>query len=175
MGYTLVAVCDTKEFAYVKEILSESKDQKYNKIPYGRRCDRQLANEVLPYHMTVFHWGKEYDERYLTALEHYRFKAFTITVTGVNVMLAEEESLLLYLSIMPGEGYKAFAKELEEIIRGRISSFHHITLAVSKNHKNINDLYQRIYKKVSFPFNIHVKKLELYHIWNPVELYAVFS
>ena len=98
MGYTLVAKCGDGIFLQLESLLNKS-GVKSNKIPFGRDCDREAADNLLPYHMTVFHWGKAYDSLYLERIRELHFAPFRIEVTGVQVMSAEEGSSLLFFEI----------------------------------------------------------------------------
>lgn len=170
MGHTLVAQWNNDEFSRISRLAGLQPAGRYNKIPFGRNCDREDADLVLPYHMTVFHWRKSEDGRYLDRLNSLVFHPFRILVDAADVMCAEEGSFLLYLSVSPGAGYFSFVNELERILDARTSGFLHITVAVSKDENEISTLYRNISGGVTFPFSVSVSTLALYHIWNPVRL-----
>ena len=174
MGHTLIARCPDSSLMKIKNILSKT-DIVPNKIPYGRDCDRETANKILPYHMTVFHWAKSEDQRYLPRFRSFRFHPFEIVVTGVQVIPAEEGSRLLYLAVKSGKGYSDFCHELELTMGVHLNSFLHITLAVSKNDQEIEELRKQIVESIRFPFTIPIDRLELYHIWKPVKLMGVWK
>ena len=176
MGHTLVALFDTEGERKISSLV-ETVGQKQlpNKIPYGRDCDREKANERLPYHMTVFHWGKAMDAVYLDRLQSFQFTPCSIKVTGVSCMYAEEGSMLLYLNVEPDQGYMRLKEELECVLQSYTSGFLHITLAVSKEHDQILELKNSIEKQNGFPFRLNISSLGLYHIWKPVELVKVFK
>lgn len=175
MGHTLVARFDTEGERKILSLV-ETGGLKHlpNKIPYGRDCDREEADERLPYHMTVFHWGKAQDAVYLDRLQSFQFTPCSIKVTGVSIMYAEEGSTLLYLNVEPDQGYMKLKEGLECALQSYTSGFLHITLAVSKEHDQILELKKSIEKQTEFPFILNVSSLGLYHIWRPVELIKIF-
>ena len=169
MGYTLVAVWEPPAFNAWEEMLHEA-SLFPNKIPFGRKCDREEANQILPYHMTLFHWGKEKDGIYLPRVKGIKFSPCRLMVTGCEVMAAKEGSSLLCLKVQPGEGYSPMCAEVEEALHAKTSSFLHITLAVSKNREEILKIRNKTREFFRFPFRLTVSSLELYHIWKPVYL-----
>ena len=176
MGHTLIARFEQTAFQPVETLIMQESPFGINKIPFGRNCDREKANRVLPFHMTVFHWKKEDDGKYLERLNAYRFRPFHITVTGAHIMHAGEQSALVYFSVMPGEGYLPFQAELEAKLNERLPlNGLHITAAVTKNRQEAEALLKILRDKLVFPFSLPVSRLELYHIWRPVELKRTFS
>lgn len=177
MGHTLVTRFD---FIGYKKICSlvedaEGKHQKLLKIPYGRNCNRVEADKNLPYHMTVFHWGKEQDSIYLVRMHEFQFSPCSLTVTGVSCMYAEEGSLLLYLDVITDREYGQMRTHLEKILQNHTTVFPHITLAVSKDHEAILKLKSCVEKKDVFPIQLNIIALDIYHIWNPVKRVATFG
>lgn len=176
MGHTLVARFDKDGERKILSLVEKcGSNQLPNKIPYGRDCDREKANEKFPYHMTVFHWGKKMDPVYLDRLQAVHFIPCSINVTGVSCMYAEEGSMLLYLYVEPDQGYQQLKEHLEETLRSYTSGFLHITLAVSQEHDQILSLKKKIEEQIEFPFILKVSAMELYHIWKPVELVKVYN
>lgn len=167
MGYTLVARIDDVGFEPIKNILEH---EMTNKIPYGRNCDREQANSNLPYHMTLFHWAKAYDEQYLHLINHLLFHPFSANATGISIQHAEEDSSLLYLSVHPNADYEAFCFEFKSLTGIALPSSLHITLAASKDHFQMEHLKRSVCESVVFPLTITITQIELYHIWQPVYL-----
>ena len=60
MGYTLVTSFDKLSYEKLNYLLEH---QNANKIPFDKKCNREEANKILKYHMTLVHWGKQNDER----------------------------------------------------------------------------------------------------------------
>lgn len=175
MGHTLVARFDKDGERKILSLIEKGgSNQLPNKIPYGRDCDRKKANEILPYHITVFHWGKEMDPVYLNRLQSFHFVSCLIKVTGVSCIYAEEGSMLLYLNVEPDQGYQRLKEHLEETLHSYTTGFLHITLAVSQDHDQILTLKRKIEEQIEFPFILKVSAMELYHIWKPVELIRAF-
>lgn len=167
MGYTLVAAFDKQFEEEMEKIL---KEKETIKIPFGRDCDRISANRSMKYHMTLFHWAKQYDSEYLPRVEQLRFVPFEIKVIGTELLYAEEDSLLLYFSVLPGEHYADVKEKFKQIIEAEVSSFMHITIAVSKDHQYIRNLKTIVDEHFCYPFCLKVTELNLYHIWKPVTL-----
>ena len=166
MGHTVVTRFDPAGY---ERIYSLMKDKKANKIPYGRNCDRDLANEIMDYHITMVHWGKAQDNDYLNKLPEVQFVPCQVTVTGLSVMAAEEGSCLLYFDVIPGEGFARMRKNLEQALQTGCSGFLHMTLAVSKDRGEILKIKEQLEKEAVFPFTLNVEGLDLYHIWKPVK------
>lgn len=164
MGHTLVLRFDPSGYRKIQDLTGS---MHVNKIPFGRDCDREAANRAMKSHLTVFHWGKEKDGLYLPKLEGYRFRPCRIRITGCRRMSAEENSCLLYLQAEPSEGYREMASELERTLRCRTSGFMHVTLAVSKDEKEIRRLEEAVLSRAVFPFELKAEGLDLYHIWKP--------
>ena len=61
MGHTLVARFEPNDFDSINGCLIEWKGKTMNKIPFGRNCDREEANRILPFHMTLLHWARSAD------------------------------------------------------------------------------------------------------------------
>lgn len=166
MGHTLVARFAPESYRLIYDIM---KSFQAVKIPYGRDCDRNAANEVMDYHMTLFHWAKNYDDYYLNRIENLKAVPFGAKITDACVMHAEENSWLLYFSVAPTENYAKARNVLEEALGTSVSGFLHITLAVSKNYDEIKEIEKHIQSKLTFPFEIRIEGFDLYHIWKPTE------
>ena len=169
MGHTLVARWEKGSFSQIEYLMKSITQYQYIKIPYGRNCNRYTADKILPWHITVSHWGKNKDSLYLSKVDSLVFMPFEVLVNQPKIFSAEEGSSILMLPVQPAAGYDIFCSGLCQ--SGIHSSmFLHITLAVSKNPEKIRFLCRQIIREVSFPFPIHICGLELYHIWDPVKL-----
>ncbi len=166
MGHTLIACFDKEQFQPVLDILARYPS--VNKIPFGRGCDREEANRILPFHMTMFHWGKEMDGEMLMKTERITFQESEVYATGIRSMDAREGSSLLYLGVSLGKGYLAWERQLEQSLGTKHSSFRHVTLSVSKDHNEILSLKQHLAIQLIFPMPLRICGMELYHIWQPV-------
>lgn len=170
MGHTLVAVLPCEEEQKLKNLLCGC-----NKIPYGRNCDREEANEILPYHITLFHWGKAEDKLYLDRLRLRQQPAFSnvsescgVIVTGSSVMIAEEGSYLLYFAVSPQPGFREIIDHIGHVLRMDPPGFLHMTLAVSKDADFIYEKKKKLDEVFSYPFYYKIDRCRLYHIWKPV-------
>ncbi len=94
MRHTLVARFEPKDFDSVDRCLMGWKGKTINKIPFGRNCDREEANRILPFHMTLLHWGRSSDSYMLQRMNALSFSPVTVTVTGPDIMYAEENSFI---------------------------------------------------------------------------------
>ena len=146
------------------------KNQNANKIPFGRKCDRDTANQIMKYHMTLVHWAKEYDAVFLPRVERIQFVPFKIIVTGTNMLYAEEGSLLLYFSVVPGDEFLHAMENIQNVMGMQTSSFFHITIAVSQDHPYIQRLKEVVDEQCVYPFELMVSGLDLYHIWTPTRM-----
>lgn len=167
MGYTLVTSFDDEVYKKLNSIIPEIKA---NKIPYGRNCNRFEANRKMKYHMTLIHWQDDEDEIYLPKIEQLKFVPFEIAITGSELSYAEEGSLVLYFKVKALEGYEAAVENIKAVMNKTVSSFLHITIAVSQDHVHIQKLKREIDSKIKYPLKIDVTGYDLYKKWNPVEL-----
>lgn len=169
MGHTLVTHFTNESGDLIRRIMHEAGAEYACKIPYGRDCERKEADQLLPHHITVFHWAKEYDAIYLSRLKEYRFKEVChVRAVRATLVYAEENSLLLKLDVKPEEDFIKMAEVLEITLGKKTSHSLHITLAVSKDHDEIRRIFRRIEQQSVFPLRLCVSGLDLYHIWRPV-------
>lgn len=164
MGHTIVAGFQQESTQMLYRL---TQGHNANKIPFGRNCDREAANRVLDYHMTLFHWGKAEDSLYLPRLEHFSSTPFELLVTGAKIRPARENSRLLYLQVQPTPSYRNLAGLLEAQLQAPTSGFLHITLAISKDLGEIRALYEDVCRRAAFPLTLTADRLDLYHIWTP--------
>ena len=176
MGHTFVARFSDQDIRLIRTMMQKAGVGQTVKIPYGRPCDRAAADLILPYHMTLFHWGRQEDAYYLGNLEKYRFPgACKVTVTEVVSVNAEEGSKLVKLRVKPSAGFAKMTGSLEQLLHHRVSSDLHITLAVSKDHSKMGQIEASIKDHMQFPFEMTVTGISLYHIWEPVRLVRTFG
>lgn len=171
MGYTLVARFQESDFEVMVSTLSMWGGTPVNKIPFGRGCDRNEANTILPYHMTILHWSRSDDVVMLPKMKNLVLPSMTVTADSVRVLPAAENSSLLYLQIKPTVSYERWCHAQGKAIGVCFDlSFLHVTIAVSKNTTEIEQLAKYLKLRMKFPFELRIRKLELYHIWNPIRL-----
>ena len=175
MGHTLVARFEPNDFDSINGCLIEWKGKTMNKIPFGRNCDREEANRILPFHMTLLHWARSADSYMLQKMSELSFSPVTVIVTGLDVMYAEENSFILYFQVTPEKDFYKWECEQEKAINATFSGFLHITIAVSKDLEEINQLKQFLKQNLTFPIELRIGSLELYHIWRPVKLIQTFG
>lgn len=140
-----------------------------NKIPYGRKCNREEANKVMDYHMTLYHWSKIKDEYCLSRIKGFHCMPCQIKVNGTHIIQAEENSWLLYFDIIPTDTFTHLKTLFEEHTGFNVSSFYHISLAVSKDYNEISEINDYICNNQIFPFLLSADRLDLYKIWTPTQ------
>lgn len=166
MGHTLVTRFTPESLEFLHRLM---KPFGANKIPFGRDCDREEANSVMDYHLTLLHWAKGRDAYFLDCIRGFQPAPCQLRVTGMQVMYAEEGSWLLYFAVEPGPGFRELTAALTEKTQASCSGFLHITLAVSKDYAAIESVRGHIQGNVEFPFCLDVEGLDLYHIWRPTK------
>ena len=166
MGHTVVLGFDKESDAYIHELL---KPYVINKIPFGRKCDRDAANKTMKHHMTLYHWPKSLDTYCLAKLNGFQSEPCQIQVSGVQIMQAEEHSWLLYFEVNPTETFLQLKTHFEEYTGFCTSGFYHITLAVSKDYEEIAKIHAHIHEIQKFPFVLSADRIDLYKIWSPTQ------
>ena len=166
MGHTVVLGFDKESDAHIHKLLEP---YVMNKIPFGRKCDRDAANKTMQYHMTLYHWPKTLDTYCLSRLCGFQSKPCKLQVNGLQIMQAEEDSWLLYFTVNPTETFLQLKTHFEEYTGFYFSGFHHITLAVSKEYNEIAKIYTHIYEKQIFPFELSADRIDVYKIWTPTQ------
>lgn len=176
MGHTLVACFQERELAPLVSMLSRWDGSPSNKIPFGRDCDRVEADKILPYHMTILHWASSNDKIMLPKLKKLALPSLTVIADGVRVLPAGENSSLVYIKIEPTASFEQWCHGQGKALGVCFdTSFLHITVAVSKNAAEMKRLAKYFNCSMTFPFELHIQRLELYHIWNPVRLVDVWE
>ena len=168
MGHTLVTRFKLSDYEQIRKLMERIGGEDSNKIPFGRDCDRIEADRSLPYHVTVAHWARQEDEECIRRLHALEVMPCEIWAYSHSVMHAEENSLILFLNIKPGEEFIKTAHAVDRLIPSHMTSFWHMTLAVSKDHAKIQRMADSMAESVNYPIPLHVTGLDLYHIWKPV-------
>jgi 2'-5' RNA ligase len=166
MGHTVVLGFDNDSNVLLHELLEPFGA---NKIPFGRRCNREEANKVMDYHMTLYHWPKTMDTYCLSRLNGFQSIPCHIQVNGMRIMQAEENSWLLYFEVSPTETFTQLKLLFEKHTGFCISGFYHITLAVGKDYNEIAEIRDYIWKNQVFPFELTADRMDLYKIWSPTQ------
>ena len=166
MGHTVVLGFDNESNVLVHKLLEPFRA---NKIPFGRKCDREEANKVMDYHMTLYHWPKTMDTYCLSRLKGFQSIPCHIQVNGMRIMQAEENSWLLYFEVSPTETFTQLKLLFEKHTGFCISGFYHITLAVGKDYNEIAEIRDYICKNQVFPFELTADRVDLYKIWSPTQ------
>ncbi len=175
MGHTITAAFSDESRMELKFLMKKSGGENAVKIPFGRDCDREQANKVMDYHVTLFQWSKGKDDTILERLKDYSFPGeCQVTAEKAIMVHGHDDSVLLCLKIKPADGFKKLTSELEKMLGHRTSEHLHVTLAVSQDHSEIHRLYKKVKSEWLFPMKLTVDKLELYRVWDPVEKTAVF-
>lgn len=166
MGHTVVLGLTNTDSERIHKLLQPFEP---NKIPFGRKCNRDKADHAMDYHMTLYHWPKTMDEYCLSRIKGFRSVPCRITVLGTHIMPAEENSWLLYFEITPTQTFLRLKTLFESHTGFSVSGFYHITLAVSKDYKAISEMNDHICRNVVFPFELTSDRLDVYKIWTPTE------
>ena len=148
MAHTLVTRFDEADYEHLTLLLDKVGALKLNKIPYGRDCDRSEADRILPYHITIAHWGKADDDICIERLQQIVFRECKVMVTGVSTMFAEEGSSLLYFQIQPGERFLDMTDNVRQFLQSYMSGFWHMTVGVSQDYMLIDSVLRSIEKKI---------------------------
>lgn len=164
MGHTVVLGLDDSSSTLIQTLMAPFSA---NKIPFGRNCDRDAANTVMGYHMTLCHWAKARDGECLARIKDFHSVPCQLGVQGTCIMPAEEGSWLLYFDIVPGDCFMQMKNAFEKHTGLLTSDFYHVTLAVSKNHDEIREMQNHIQNHQAFPFVLTSDRLDLYRIWTP--------
>ena len=175
MGHTLIARFNRESEQKLLKILSKASASGMNKIPYGRTKDRESANRVIPYHCTIFHWGKEEDGHYLPALEDFRFEGCQVSAQSIEICPGRENSWTLLMVLRGEAGFAKMTRELERRFKVSLDSLWHTTIAVDMRKDILLDMRQRLMEKTDFPVRLDVEALELYHIWEPVKRVGIWK
>lgn len=164
MGHTVVLGFDNPSLERIHNLTAPFGA---NKIPFGRNCNREEANNEMDYHMTLYHWAKSMDEYCLSKIKGFHSTICQVQVLGTGIIAAEENSWLLYFDIVPTETFIQLKNAFEEHTGFTVSGFYHITIAVSKEYNEILKMNDYINNNLNFSFLLTADRLDLYHIWTP--------
>ena len=164
MGHTVVLGFDKESLASIHRLTAPFDT---NKIPFGRKCDREAADKEMEYHMTLYHWAKAMDEYCLSRINGFHSVPCQVQVMGTCIMPAEENSWLLYFDIAPTDTFSELKTLFGNYTGFSVSGFYHVTLVVSKDYSEIIRINDYICRNQSFPFTLNADRLDLYHIWRP--------
>lgn len=171
MGHTMVTRFDGKSLRLLHSLMDP---WDANKIPFGRNCDRVLANDLLDYHVTLCHWPKNQDAYYLPRVQQVQSHLCWIEVTDVKIMAAEEGSWLLYFTVRPTPEFLSLVRAVEKQMGCACPSAWHITLAVDKDLGKIQKIRGDLLEKLCFPVPLQIDGVDLYHIWKPTKRVSSF-
>ena len=164
MGHTAVLGFDQESNVLLHNLLEPFGA---NKIPFGRRCNREDANKAMEYHLTLYHWPKAMDSYCLSRINGFRSIPCHVQVNQIQIMQAEENSWLLYFEVSPTESFLQLKLLFETHTGFSVSDFYHITLAVGKDYNEITEIKDYICKHQIFPFELTADRIDLYKIWSP--------
>ena len=164
MGHTVVLGFDNESEMLIYKLLEHFHA---NKIPFGRKCNREDANKAMKYHMTLYHWPKTMDSYYLPKLNGFHSIPCQIQVNGIHIMHSAENSWLLYFEVSPTKTFLQLKSLFEKHTGFCVSEFYHITLAVGKDYNEILEIRNYICNNQFFPFTLNADRIDLYKIWSP--------
>jgi 2'-5' RNA ligase len=144
------------------------------KVPFISGVENRLAVDTLPFHFTVYTWGRGLLPQVVEALRAIGFPEITVKVDGVGIMDGAQSSHVLYLSI----GENPQLRQLQKILydqspneKYRPDRFvFHITLHVDKDFDKIAKMKQRLEHDFR-PFDIKVSDFGLFEIY-PAKMIA---
>lgn len=167
MGHTLIALFDG-EAERIVSAAGIQHIQHMNKIPVGKPCDREAANRVLPYHLTLLHWSRKEDAQYLPCAEKLRFSACTFRAEKPRILKFQNGSRLLYLPLVPERGFAELQKQISAVFHAPCDPFLHMTLAAGSADE-IDAAYRAVSRVMQKPVIMQMTALALYHIWTPTK------
>ena len=140
-----------------------------NKVPFRPFLDREAANQVLPYHTTLFQWDKQQDIFYLNKMADLTFSPCTVTAEEFGIMNSTGYSYLLFVRCAAGEGFQELCDNISAVTGRPLETYLRVTLSVSKDQKQIKQQYKALTKSAKLPMVLPVRGLEVFHIWDPVK------
>lgn len=167
MGYAIVTAFEDILYKKVRNAIGNSYA---NKIPFGRDCDRDKANQVLDYHVTLVNWKESQNAIYLPRTDVLHFQPCELIITGSRIKTTKDGGYLLRFDIVPGNGFSKMKSYLEKCMELPISQSLHITLAVDDDSESLRALQKKIDSRFEYPCRIKVTGWDMYHLWRPVKL-----
>ncbi len=174
MGHTLITRLTDADEKKIRMYMHLAGAAGELKIPFGRGCDRAEADRLIPYHITIMHWGNSEDAVMLERLRNFHFSCSQFIITSPQIRPGREGSTHLAFRAEPGRGARAMIRELERVMESPVSSDLHMTLAAGKDRKTMEQYLAKIQRCVSFPFTIDTDGLDLFHLWHPVAYVKTF-
>ena len=175
MGHTIVSVFSDESTRWINDCCCKGGIASPNKIPYGKCLNREKTNGILPYHMTMVHWGKESDDFCLKNLKKVQFQTCCVSAIDCSIYTGAEKSGLVCINVFPDHKCKELREQLVRNVGGKPATFWHITLAVDKNMDRMKQFYRNIKTKINFPFVLQISALEVYHIWELIRFVKRFE
>ena len=174
MGHTLITRLTDADEKKIRMYMHLAGAAGELKIPFGRGCDRAEADRLIPYHITIMHWGNSEDAVMLERLRNFHFSCSQFIITSPQIRPGRVGSTHLAFWAAPGRGARAMIHELERVMESPVSSDLHMTLAAGKDRKTMEQYLAKIHRCVSFPFTIDTDGLDLFHLWHPVAYVKTF-
>ncbi len=140
-----------------------------NKIPFRPFLDREAANQIIPYHTTLFQWDRQQDIFYLQKMADLTFTPCSLIAEEFAIMNSTGYSYLLFVRLTPGDGFQQLCESVTAVTGRPLENYLRVTLSVSKEQKLIRNQYKALTKSVKLPITLPVHGLELFHIWEPVQ------
>lgn len=166
MGHTVVLGFDNESVAIIHNLLEPFGA---NKIPFGRVCNREQADKIMDYHMTLHHWPKTMDSYCLPKLRGFQSIPCQVLVDGIGILPSKENSWLLYFEVNPTATFTQLKLLFERHTGFSVTRFYHITVAVEKDYNRIIEIHDYICKNQTFPFILTADRIDLYKIWSPTQ------
>lgn len=167
MGYAIVTALDN---AFYKKMGDLLQNYNVNKIPFGRGCNREEANRILNYHVTLMKWKEKDNPIFLPRIDAIQFRPCDIIITGSRIKALEDGGYILRFDVKETAGFSKMNSSLKKCMRLELARSLHITLVVDEEIEPLKNLKKEIDKNFEYPFRVGVVGLDLYHLWKPVKL-----
>lgn len=174
MGHTLITRLTDADEKKIRMYMRLAGAAGELKIPFGRGCDRAEADRLIPYHITIMHWGDSEDAAMLGRLRHFRFSRARFVITAPQIRPGREGSTHLSFRAEPERDARTMIRELERVMERPVSADLHMTLAAGKDRKVMEQYFIKMQRCAAFPFTIDTDGLDLFHLWHPVAYVKTF-
>ena len=165
MGHMIAAAFSDESRIELKYLMKKAAAENAIKLPFRHGLDREQANSVIGYHITLFNWSSEKDAEMFSRLEGFSFTGeFKVTAEKLYLTHGHDDSLLLCLKIKTDSRFSELTEKLGERLKHKVGEHPHITLAVSKDHDEIHKFYKRIKAQGVFPIELTADHREVYKI-----------
>ncbi len=165
MGHKLVAVLGHE----LPRLILTAGVINNNKIPFRPFLDREAANNIMPYHTTLFQWDKQQDIFYLQKMADLTFKPCKVVAEEFAIMNSTGYSYLLFVRVTPGDGFQELCQSISEVTGRPLETYLRVSLSCSKDQKQIREQYKALTKTIRLPVELPIRGLELFHIWDPIK------